>query len=1137
MTRALLLDAAVRSTILLLLAALAAGLPRRASAARRHRVWATAFLGLLVLPAASALAPGWALAVLPPPAPTPAAPVVARVENVPRPMLAEPAPATDSEPVAAMLPSAVAPSRREFAAPSRLDPWAMAWGAGAALTALPTVAGLATNARRRRASRPLGGAWSASLDEIRRALGVRRPVDLRIGGGSEIPSTWGVVRPVVLLPAEAESWPEATRRVVLSHELAHIRRGDAAVHLLSRLAVSLFWFQPLAWHALRRMRAECEHACDDMVVASGERPATYAEQLVALARRLRAPRLAEAVAMARRNALEDRVKALFDDARGHAPLGRWPGALLLAAGLAMASLLATAQPARRAAAAPEAPAPAPIAAPVPEDPASTPKPTPTKFPDGPPRRLTGRAVVDADGAPAAGAEVSLWWPPRRDDVDGRMSDSILKTTKAGPDGSFEFDAAPARYRVWATLDDLATSRGLARCVSVVVPEGDEEPKPVELRLKPAVAVTAVVKARADGRPIPGALIEMGWGVFPEVFMADERGVARVFPLDAELWNLRARAEGFAAEARWLNLDNGRDAEVEFLLGPGADLSGVVRDPSGHPVGGVGMSVRVANVPDQYDWIVTDPDGRYVARSVPRDVDLTINLSKEGYTRKDVAIRVEEAERALDLTIEPRPFGGSVAGVVLDHEGRPVAGALVTNPGTSSNETRETRTGPDGTFRLDDLYRGIMRATQVVVRADGFQARRLDVEPGPADRPGRATIALEPGHRIRGRVVDAEGRPLEGVRVAHGDGFNPFGDGGTGTTDADGRFAFAELPPRCPLEFSRAGYSDLRRDDLPLDGPDVVEVRMVPAGVILGRAVDGSGQPLRAFRVRITHSPLRGRDEPSPGLWSTLVEPGQEFRSDDGRFRLGDLPVGAPLLVRVSALGHEDATAERVVVARPGEASEGVYRLAAIDPASVRSYAGRLLRADGKPAAGAELRLVASRPPGEAGRARFNWDVFARLDLDPSIARYAEAVADAEGRFRFSGFPRDASVSLYWRGEGIPPGSSERLDRLDDAAAGALDVTLDPPARVVVSVDRAKRPRFDELRISPRRPEGPTRTASPTPDDPSLFELDDLAAGEQDLYLMGPLEPLPSTPGAFTRRTLDTRRVVLKAGETLRIEIP
>lgn len=1137
MTLTLLLDAAARSTLLLLLAALAAGLPRRASAAYRHRVWAACLLGLLAAPAASALAPAWTLAVLPATEPPPSrsipAPVVARTVRIePPPVSAPPLELPPSVSASPPAPTLAPPS-------SRLDLWRLAWAVGFVMALAPTVIGLAFNALALRASRPSGEGWAAMLDDLRHASGVRRRVTLRFGDEAAMPSTWGFFRPVILLPAEAESWPEPTRRAVLSHELAHIRRNDAPVHLLSRLAVAVYWFQPLAWYALRRMRVECEHACDDAAAASGDRAADYAEQLVGLARRLRVPSLGAALGMARPGPLEGRLKALFDDRRSHAPLGRRRGAALLAAGLATAALLATGRVAPRVVAGPEAPL---FVAP-PSRQEATPS-MPVKVPDGTPRRLIGRAVVEAGGAPAAGADVVLWWPPRRDDGDGRMSGSILKTTKAGPDGTFEFDAAPGRYRVWATLDGLATPRDTVHCVAVVVPEGDEATKPVELRLKPAVAVTAVVKARGDGRPIPNVAIEMGWGVFPEEFKTDERGIARIFPLTADRWHLRARAGGFAADARWLNLENGRDAQVEFLLGPGGDLHGVVRDPSGRPVGGVGMSFRFPHDPNQYDWVVSDPDGRYLARNLPRDAALQVTVTKDGYTRKDLPVRVSGEDQVLDLTIEPRPFGGAVAGVVLDPQGRPVADARVTNTGTSSSNIRETRTGPDGAFRLEDLYRGIMGNAQVVVHAPGFQARQFDVQPGPADRPGRATIELAIGHRLRGRVVDERGRPLEGVRVDFDNGFGPYNESRPAKTDADGRFVFDELPSACPFTFSKVGYSPLSRDNLPIDGPDVIEVRMAPAGVILGRAMDDSGRPVSSFRVRLGFSPQRRPDEPTAGLSSDLFDPGQECHAEDGRFRLSNLSVGTPLQVTVSAAGHEDATIDRVVVARPAEAREDEYRLSPIDPASVRTYAGRLLRADGKPAVGAELRLVASRPSGSPGRGGFprplfSWDfAFARLNLDPSIVRFEEAVADADGRFAFSSIPRDAQVSLYWRGTGIPPGSSQGLERPDDAAVGALDVRLAPTSRVVVTVDRAKWPKIDGVQIRPRRPEGPTRAVSQKSDDQSRFEFDDLAAGEHDINLMDLMKPFPGGPsGAFTQGTLESRRIDLKAGETRMISLP
>ena len=47
-----------------------------------------------------------------------------------------------------------------------------------------------------------------------------------------VPMTWGLRRPVILVPAGSAAWSEATKRSVLLHELGHIRRGDCLMHLL-----------------------------------------------------------------------------------------------------------------------------------------------------------------------------------------------------------------------------------------------------------------------------------------------------------------------------------------------------------------------------------------------------------------------------------------------------------------------------------------------------------------------------------------------------------------------------------------------------------------------------------------------------------------------------------------------------------------------------------------------------------------------------------------------------------------------------------------------------------------------------------------------------------------------------------------
>ena len=84
-----------------------------------------------------------------------------------------------------------------------------------------------------------------------------------------MPIACGVIRPTVVLPAAADDWPDDRVRVVLLHELAHVRRRDCLTQAVADAACAVFWFNPLAWMAVRELRRERERACDDMVLAAG----------------------------------------------------------------------------------------------------------------------------------------------------------------------------------------------------------------------------------------------------------------------------------------------------------------------------------------------------------------------------------------------------------------------------------------------------------------------------------------------------------------------------------------------------------------------------------------------------------------------------------------------------------------------------------------------------------------------------------------------------------------------------------------------------------------------------------------------------------------------------------------------------
>jgi beta-lactamase regulating signal transducer with metallopeptidase domain len=225
------------------------------------------------------------------------------------------------------------------------------WTVGVLLVLGRLVLGtIRVNTLARAAERVTSPDMLALLQRTASRLRIARPVTLLRGDRLDVPITWGVVYPVVLLPADSEEWPEERRRVVLVHELAHVKRLDAVTQLLAQLAIAIFWFDPLVWLAARRMRAEREHACDDFVLRDGTRASLYARELLDMVRRLgrrradvAAPAFA-ALAMARRTEFEGRMLAILDPDVERRTLGRAAAAALVAAAVLLLLPLAALHP-------------------------------------------------------------------------------------------------------------------------------------------------------------------------------------------------------------------------------------------------------------------------------------------------------------------------------------------------------------------------------------------------------------------------------------------------------------------------------------------------------------------------------------------------------------------------------------------------------------------------------------------------------------------------------------------------------------------------------------------------------------------------------------------------------------------------
>src|SRR5687768_14771724 len=341
----LLLDSALKGSLLVAAAAIAAYLLRGRSAAARHAAWTAAVVGHLALPAITLLAPAWRLPFLPaPPWLTPAAQSIARPSSIESPSsaatvsTAQPSGPVAHPPAQSTTGDVRSSTPSQTAAPvastgpiriGGLSLLAVLWIVGSIAVLLRLALGTVRVGKLARdGSRVIDGAWLSLAQRVAGRLGINRPLTLLHGDRLGIPVTWGIVYPAVLLPPDAEEWPEERRRFVLVHEMAHIKRFDALTQLLAQFAIALFWFDPLIWLAAHRMRVEREHACDDYVLRDGTKPSLYAGELLEMVQSIGTPHRESAapafaaLAMARRSEFEGRMLAILDSRQERTTLGR-----------------------------------------------------------------------------------------------------------------------------------------------------------------------------------------------------------------------------------------------------------------------------------------------------------------------------------------------------------------------------------------------------------------------------------------------------------------------------------------------------------------------------------------------------------------------------------------------------------------------------------------------------------------------------------------------------------------------------------------------------------------------------------------------------------------------------------------------
>lgn len=335
-------------------ALLLAAMLRSRAAADRGAVLKVAVALLLALPAIALFAPALEIETSAPTAATVTAPLASVTPVVP---VAEPATAA-----ATTAPAATG----DWDDPSLL--FFLLYIGGVLMVGGRLLAGLWTLRRWTRDAREVESPeWRAALA---RAGGDSLGIRLLVSEEARSPLSWGFRRPVVLLDRDTLRSPEESDSI-LAHEVAHVARRDWPSLILSRLAVALFWFNPLVWRLDREVAQQAEEAADSDAAAKVE-PARYAQTLLDWARLSGACALPANAIAAGEPGLSRRVKAILDGRVARRSGSAWAVAAMLgcAAFAAPVAALEFVPKAPKAPLAPQAPVPplaplAPTAGPAP----------------------------------------------------------------------------------------------------------------------------------------------------------------------------------------------------------------------------------------------------------------------------------------------------------------------------------------------------------------------------------------------------------------------------------------------------------------------------------------------------------------------------------------------------------------------------------------------------------------------------------------------------------------------------------------------------------------------------------------------------------------------------------------------------
>lgn len=965
---------------------------------------------------------------------------------------------------------------------------------------------------------------------------VRLLVSDRISG----PMTWGLIRPVIIVPERfAQSLDTPHLRWSLAHELSHVERGDVGTLLLASVVQLLCFYQPLYWWVRRQMSLCQDFLADARAARETGSPEDYAAFLVRLAEsRLQARLPATLGIIDRKSQLFRRIKMLLSMEGGLPSSCSRAVAISSIMGTAVClALLSTIQLGAdepttkpRATATQDSESPATTQAPAPkanEVAPETAKRTEPAFDESKLEEgvVSGVLVKASDGSPVADATVILF-------LGGSNK------TRSDAQGRFRLEKIPPgtrAYPVWAYQGNLVAQKVIVHQLKTGNP-AIAKFAPLRLEMADGKQARFTVKSEITGKPIAGATVRFG---YPDRRLAttDESGVATVSGLLAE--NYPVTVEGVDHARIEPRVDLSKAGEVtEFQVGliEGGIVRGVAVGDDGLPLPEAEVVYRVSAASAFHgDAFRTDSEGSFQHRFLPLNVALEVSAMKKGYLPQSQHVILTKKQRELEIRIKLSKLarGGSIAGIVTDLKKNPIVGAEVTNHGNRSDQRQSVKTDAQGKFVIHDLPTEETER-DLYVLAPGFSPQRAEFTPGTAQAPGDVHIVLNPGHTLRGQLKAEGDGSVKGALISARSPDYLHEVGGTTTVEDDGSFEMTSLPADARFDVQLTGYAMLYNIPLELDQAKPITINLESPAVIRGRVLNAkTGKPLSQFRIRIGFCRSSKPSDPRGSYAANWNDPGLTFTSDKGEFQFKPLLNGLPVEMIIEQDGFqrkviERAVAEKATLAKPLEIS-----LMPKTASHASTLTGQIVDDAGKPKVGVQLRLIVStEQPEDSNDNKFNWYLIknGQLAQQSYCEQFLTGVTDSNGRFEFKEIVPERYLQLAYWGTGIPRGKSLAFDETKAGASEDVTIQLPKSATIRGQIDRSKLAKAESVRLM-LSAGGGEHAEFKLRDNKDTFEFGDLSPGEYSVIVEAKPVRFVENGNEFSRSSpIAHQKVTIKAGE-------